>query len=343
MSEYVGLDVSKEETCYCIMDRGGKILNRGKVDSAPEAVFEVLKKRTMCPERIVLETGTFSNWLTGGLLEKGMPVSCICARRANAAMKLNPMKTDDNDAQMLADMARTGFYREVAVKSPTARKRRALLKARQQLIKQRRDIDNALRGLLASFGIRLAKGVGKLPKRVCAVLAAHPDLAAILTPLLEAREACLVAFGKLDDQMMRDAKASKTCQLLMTAPGVGPVTALTFAATIDDPDRFTSTRAAGAYAGLTSRRHQSGEMDYTGKISKQGDNLLRAALYEAAHVLLGRSRKSHPLKSWGLRLKKKKGNKKAKVAVARKLAVILLTMWRTGEAFRWPERQAARA
>jgi transposase len=268
------------------MEKDGKILARGKVDSTPEAIFEMLKKETLCPERIVLETGTLSNWLTEGLLKKKMPVSCVCARRANAVMKLNPNKTDDNDAQMLADMARTGFYREVAIKSPTARKRRCLLKARMQLVKQRRDIDNTMRGLLASFGFRLPKGAGKLPKRVRDVLAGRADLAAIFTPLLEAREACLAAFKKLDDQLMQAAKNSKTCQLLMTAPGVGPVTALTFVATIDDPHRFAGARAAGAYAGLTTRRYQSGEMDYTGRISKQGDKLLRAALYEAANVLL---------------------------------------------------------
>lgn len=142
---------------------------------------------------------------------------------------------------------------------------------------------------------------------------------------------------------MQAAKNSKTCALLMTAPGVGPVTALTFVATIDDPERFAKARAAGAYAGLTTRRYQSGEMDYTGRISKQGDGLLRAALYEAANVLLTRVRKAHPLKSWGLRLKKKKSAKKAKVAVARKLAVILLAMWRTSEAFRWPQEQEAKA
>lgn len=343
MSEYVGLDVSKEETSYCIMDREGKILGRGKVDSDPQAIFAMLKDKTLCPERILLETGTLSNWLTEGLLAKKMPVSCVCARRANAAMKLNPNKTDDNDAQMLADMARTGFYREVTVKSPNARKRRALLRARAQLLKQRQDIDNTMRGLLGSFGIRLAKGSGKLPKRVQRAIGDRPDLAAILTPLLEARTACLEAFRRLDDQVQQAAKNSPTCQLLMTMPGVGPLTSLTYAATIDDPTRFASARSAGAYAGLTARRYQSGEMDYSGHISRQGDSLLRSVLYEAANSLLHRVRKAHPIKSWARRLKSRKGNKKACVALARKMAVILLAMWRTGEAFRWPREQEAKA
>jgi len=343
MEEYVGLDVSKEETSYCIMDKEGKILGRGKAESDPQALFEMLKEHTVCPVRIVLETGTQSNWLSEGLAQMGLPVSCVCARRANAAMKLNPNKTDDNDAQMLADMARTGFYREVTIKSPQARKRRGLLKARQQLMKQRKDIDNTMRGLLASFGIKLAKGSGKLPKRVGKAVKERPDLAVFIEPLLEARAACVEAFQKLDDQMTEEARGSKVCRLLMSAPGVGPVTAMTFAATIDDPDRFKGARAAGAYVGLTSRRYQSGEMDFTGRISKQGDGLLRSALFEAANVLLTRVRKSHPLKSWALRLKKKKGSKKAKVALARKLAVVLLAMWRSGEEFCWPEVQAVEA
>ena len=343
MSEYIGLDVSKEETSYCLMEKDGKILGRGKVDSDPEAIFVMLKERILCPERIVLETGSMSSWLTEGLRARKLPVSCICARRANAVMKLNPNKTDDNDAQMLADMARTGFYREVAIKSQVARKRRSLLKARHQLVSQRRDLDNSMRGLLRSFGIRLPKGAGKLPKRIAEAIAGHADLSAFITPLLEARAACLAAFGKLDDQLMRQARKSKTCQQLMTVPGVGPVTAMSFIATIDDPGRFKNARSAGAYVGLATRRYQSGEMDYTGRISKQGDSLLRAALYEAANSLLTTVKKAHPIKSWALRLKKKKGGKKARVALARKLAVILLAMWRTGENFRWPQVQEEKA
>lgn len=343
MSEYVGLDVSKEETCYCIMDKEGKILSRGKTGSDPEALYDMLKAETLAPERIVLETGSQSSWLSEGLRSRGMPVSCICARRANAAMKLNPNKTDDNDAQMLADMARTGFYREVAIKSPLARQRRAVLKARSQLMKQRRDIDNTMRGLLTSFGLKFPKGAGKLPERVGQAIEERPDLALFMTPLLAARAACLAAFKGLDDEMMRAAKSAKDCRLLMTAPGVGPVVAMTFAATIDDPDRFKGARSAGPYSGLTSRRYQSGEMDFSGRISKQGDSLLRAALFEAANVLLTRVRKSHPIKAWALRLQKKVGPKKAKVALARKLAVILLAMWRNGEEFRWPREQAAAA
>ena len=343
MLEYVGLDVSKEETSYCVMDREGLVLAQGKAVSDPDALFELLRDVTRCPERIVLETGTLSSWLSSGLRGHGLPVTCICARQANAVMKLNPNKTDANDARMLADMARTGYYREVRVKSGLARRRRVLLKARAQLVKQRRDIDNTMRGLLASLGLKLPKGSGRLAERVAEAISGDAELTAVIGPLLEARAACDGAFKKLDDRLLRQVKAAPECRLLMSAPGVGPVTAMSFAATLDDPGRFANARAAGVYTGLTSRRYQSGEMDISGRISKQGDSLLRSALYEAANVLMTRVRKSHPIKAWALRLRKRKGAKKAKVALARKLAVILLAMWRSGEAFRWPEQQAAEA
>ncbi len=343
MSEYVGLDVSKKETSFCIVDEAGKVLCRGAIDSTPDAIFEMLSHRTLCPSRIVLETGTLSNWLTEELVSRGLPVSCICARQANAVMAINPNKTDDNDAEMLAALARTGFYREVQVKSLRARKRRALLKARHQLTKQRRDIDNTVRGLLSSFGLTFPKGAALLPERVKEALADRPDLAEFIGPLQEARAACLAAFSKLDERLLSDAKHAQDCRLLMTAPGVGPVVAMTFVATTDDPGRFHNARAAGAYCGLTSRRFQSGNVDYTGKISKFGDRLVRAALYEAANVLLTRVRRSHPIRDWALRLEKKVGSKKAKVALARKLAVVLLAMWRSGEPFRWNEGFVAKA
>ena len=146
---------------------------------------------------------------------------------------------------------------------------------------------------------------------------------------------------RLDDAVLAAAKGSPACRVLMSVPGVGPITALAFAATIDDAGRFAKSRDVGAYLGLTSRRHQSGEMDYSGRISKYGDSLLRSLLYEAAHSLLTVVRKSHPLKDWARRLRKRSSHKKACVALARKLAVILHRMLVTGEAFRWPQKEAA--
>jgi transposase len=339
MVEYVGFDVSKEETAFCVMEQDGKVLARGKVQTDPRALFEALKEHCLCVERVVMETGTLCHWLARALRKLGMPVVLIDARQAHAVMKLQHNKTDANDAELLAEIARTGFYRPVAVKSEDAQGDRILLKARSHLVGQRRAMENTMRGLVASLGHRFPKGVGKFAGRVEAIVAAHPELAAAIEPLLHARAAVKASLAALDRDVMARAKGDPACWLLMTVPGVGPVTALAFASTIDDPSRFAKSRAVGAYVGLTSRRHQSGEMDYTGRISKHGDALVRALLYEAANSLLTVVRKAHPLKDWARRIKRRSSHKKACVALARKLAVILHRMMTTGEAFRWPAKE----
>ena len=339
MSEYVGLDVSKEETSFCVKDAKGRILAKGKALSDPESLFECLREHCICPELIVMETGTMSGWLTRGLRAKGLPVECVDAVRAHAVMKLKRNKTDANDAELLAELARTGFFETVAIKSLPAHHVRSLLKARDQLVRQRKDIDNTIRGLLRSFGIKLAKG-RRFPERVVAAIADHPQYSVFVMPLLTARDGCADALKRLDRQVKQLAGKSDICRLLMTAPGVGPVTSLCFSATIDDPNRFTRSRSVGAYVGMTTKRYQSGEMDYTGRISKQGDNMLRAYLFEAANAMMNLVKRAHPLREWAFDLQKKSGSKKARVALARKLAVILHAMWMSGEAFRWPDANA---
>ncbi len=341
MTEYVGLDVSKEETSFCVKDLAGKVLARGKVATDPAALFEALKAHCLCPERIVLETGTLSGWLARELGRLGLAVDVIDARQAHAVMGLQHNKTDANDAALLAEIARTGFYRGVAVKSEAAQEARILLKARCHLVRQRRDTENTIRGLLATLGIRFPRGSGKLAGRVREALEDAPGLRLMIEPLLSSVAALGRELGRLDEAVTARAKSAPACRLLMTVPGVGPVTALAFAATIDDPARFAKSRTVGAYMGLTSRRWQSGEMDYSGRISKHGDAMLRSLLYEAANSLLTVVRRAHPLKDWARRIRKRTSHKKACVALARKLAVILHRMLITGEAFRWPEKQTA--
>ena len=336
MSEYVGLDVSKEETSLSVTDETGNVLWSGKALSDPDSLFAALKEHTLCPERIVLETGTLSNWLARGLRVHGLAVDVIDARQAHAVMKLQHNKTDANDARLLAEIARSGFCRPVWVSDEEAQKHRMLIKARRHLVGQRRSTQNAIRGFLGALGIRFPKGSGKLAQRVRAALENHPDLAVAITPLLASAEDLGVQIQRLEKEIIGRAREMPACRLLMTVPGVGPITALTFIATIDDARRFSKSRAVGAYAGLTSRRYQSGEMDYTGRISKHGDGLLRSLLYEAANSMLTIVRKSHPLKDWARRIKKRRSHKKACVALARKLAVLLHKMLITGEPFRWP-------
>ena len=341
MVEYVGLDVSKEETSFCVVDEASRILAQGKALSDPRSLFEALREQTLCPERIVLETGTLSAWLARGLRAYGLEVDVIDARQAHGVMKLQHNKTDAKDAFLLAEIARSGFCRPVSVGSEAAQTHRILVKARRHLVRQRRDTQNAIRGFLGALGLRFAKGSGKLAARVRAALEERPDLRPMIEPLLASAQALKEQIERLDDAVLAAAKGSPACRLLMSVPGVGPITALAFTATIDDPSRFAESRDVGAYLGLTSRRHQSGEMDDSGRISKYGDSLLRSLLYEAANSLLTVVRKSHPLKDWARRIRKRSSHKKACVALARKLAVILHRMLATGEAFRWPPKEHA--
>jgi transposase len=343
MVEYVGLDVSKEETAYCVKDADGKILATGKVATDPDALFAVLKEHCVCPERVVLETGTQSNWLARELGKRGLPVRCLDARRAHAVLRLRHNKTDANDAEALAELARLGFFRAVAVKSEAAQRDRFLVQARAQLVSGRRGQENALRGLLASMGLRFPKGVAKFARRVRALVSDRPELACVVEAMLSARAALEESIAALDREVAERAKHRPDCRLLMSVPHVKSLTALTFCATIDDPRRFSGSRAVGAYMGLTSRRWQSGEVDYGGRISKMGDSLMRSLLYQAAHGLLTRVRRAHPLKDWARKLKRRTSHKKACVALARKLAVILHKMLITGEPFRWPQPEEASA
>jgi len=265
----------------------------------------------------------------------------IDARQVHGVMKLQHNKTDAKDADLLAEISRTRFCRPVSVNSEAAQKQRLLIKARSHLVCQRRDTENAIRGFLTSFGLRFVRGSGKLAGRVRAALEERPDLRVMIEPLLASAEAQKTQIARLHREVLAEAKASPAARLLMTIPGVGEVTALAFTATIDEPGRFAQSRAVGAYLGLTPRRHQSGEMDYTGRISKYGDSLVRSLLYEAANSLLTIVLKAHPIKDWARRIKKRSSHKKACVALARKLAVIMHRMLISGEAFRWPEKQAA--
>ncbi len=339
MVEYVGFDVSKEETAFCVKDAAGEVLARGKVSTDPRALFEALRAHCLYPGRIVLETGTLSGWLARELGGLGVGVDVIDARQANAVMRLQHNKTDANDAELLAEIARTGFCRPVAVKSAAAQASRALLKARCHLVRQRRDTQNTMRGLLGSLGIRFPKGSGKLAGRVREALEGRPELRVVIEPLLSTVAALEREIGRLDKAVVARAKGAPACRLLMSVPGVGTVTALAYVSTIGDAERFANSRAVGAYVGLTSRRWQSGGMDYSGRISKHGDAMLRALLYEAANSLLTVVRRAHPLKDWARRIRKRTSHKKACVALARRLAVILHRMLITGEAFRWPAKK----
>jgi len=296
----------------------------------------VLRRRAPNGIRITFETGSLANWLWHELKALGFPVLCIDARHAHAALSMRMNKSDLNDARGLAELARMGWYREAKVKSMESRQVRALLIARCKLVDIRRDIENPMRGLFKGLGIVLGRaGSRVLSTRIIAVLRQAVHLRPLIEPLLTAHAAIIAQVAKYDEQIKALTRSDEIVRRLMTVPGVGPVTALAFKSTVDDPGRFRSASVVGAYLGLTPRRYQSGELDRIGRISKRGDRLTRSYLYEAANVLLKIVRRGSPLKSWGLKLSKRIGAKKAKVAIARKIATIMHCIWTDGTQFEW--------
>lgn len=334
MEYFAGLDVSMEETHICILDREGAPVREGKTRSSPAAINDFLADAPPC-KQVIFETGRMAPMLYHGLVEHGVPVQCVESRQAYQALKsLAGHKTDRNDARGLAHLARTGFYKPTHVKSLSAHAIRSLIAARKKLVGQRVTIDNQIRGLVVVFGVRLPRALSPAFKDAALKVSdGVPGLHAALCGLFAAREAILKAVAAIDADMKRMARASTVCARLMTVPGVGPITALAFAAAIDDPRRFRRSRDVGAYLGLVPRRYQSGEIDYTGSISKRGDVRVRTLLYEAANVMLTRYAGPLKMKAWAQAIGARSTMRKARVALARRLAIILHAMMRDGTEF----------
>jgi transposase len=341
MEHYVGLDVSLKQTSICVVNQMGSTVREGVVDSNPEAIAAFVRSKAPGTVRIGLETGPTATWLWTELKRLGLPVICIDARHAKAVLKMQINKSDRNDAAGIARIMQTGWFKEVRVKDLDSHSVRALLASRALLVKIKRDLENQIRGLLKNLGLVIGRAkFNVFEVRADELVAGRPELVAAVRLLLEARKAIEQQVGDLDRKVLKLARYDAQVRRFMTAPGVGPITALCFKATIDDPTRFKRSRSVGAYVGLTSRRHSSGEVDWSGRISKCGDAMLRTYLFEAANVLLTRVPKWSALKAWGLRLAKRNGLRKAKVAVARKLAVILHRMWIDGTEFTWSTKKA---
>lgn len=344
MRYYAGLDVSLEETAICIVDETGTVIREQRAASEPDALVEALVATGLSFERVGLEACSLSSWLHQGLTRASLPALCIETRAAKAAMGAMPNKTDRNDARGLAQIIRTGWYRAVHVKSMPCRSARALLGARRTMLNKQRDIENAVRAVLREVGLKLGTPPRKLfADRVRELASADAAIGDIIEPLLAVLDAMMREIEHLTKRVLEAVRVEPICRRLMTVPGVGPLTALTFRATVDQPERFRRSRDVGAHLGLTPRRYQSGETDVQGRISRCGDELARTALYEAAHTLLTRCQKWSTLKAWGMRVAQRRGMAKARVAVARKLAVILHRMWSDQAEFRWGKPPAVAA
>ena len=344
MTYYAGLDVSLRSTHICVIDDDGELLAEGKTDSEVADITAFLDEFDVDIIEVGLEAGTLTQYLTYGLQFAGYEIVCMEARQVKAALSAMRNKTDKNDARGIAQLLRSGWYSRVHIKSIESHQIRALLSSRKAVLAKCIDLEQEIRGLFKVFGIKLPArlGHGSFDPKVRPLIEADQALSQSLLPMLDARLVLYRTFLTLENRVRNLARQDPICQRLMTAPGVGPITALTYKAGVDDPTRFRRSRTVAAHFGLTPRRFQSGEIDLDGHISRAGDANVRSTLYVAANSMMTRSSQWSPLKAWGMKLAKTRGHKRAVIAVARKLAVILHRMWIDDTQFRW-SAEAARS
>jgi len=328
MEHYAGIDVSLECSSVCVVDASGKIVREEKVASESAALIAWFGSLGFVLVRIGLEAGPLSQWLYAAMQQAELAVELLETRHVKAALSAMPVKTDRNDARGIAQLIRLGWFRPVHCKSLAAQEVRAFLTARKLVQSKLFDIEMSLRGILRGFGLKVGPTAPKrLAGRIKELVTGHATLEVVAEALLIAHAVLLREFANFEKRVRAMARADARAHLLMSAPGVGAIVSLTYVSAIDDPTRFKSSKGVGAHFGLTPKKHQSGDKDVTGRISKLGDGLVRAALFQAAHIILTRPIKGYHLKSWATKLAKRAGMKKAKVALARKLAVILHRMW----------------
>jgi transposase len=335
MEYYAGIDVSLECSSVCVMDGSGKFVREAKVASEPEALIGWFGSLGLGLERIGLEAGPLSQWLYAAMREAGLAVELLETRHVRDAFRAMPVKSDRNDARGIAQLMRLGWFRPVHCKSMDAQEVRAVLTARKLVQSKLLDVENSLRGILRGFGLKVGKTTPRsFAGRIQELVDGQPNLEAIGEALLSVRAVLQREFNAFERRVRAMARLNARTRLLMSTPAVGPIVALTYAAAIDDPARFKSSKQAGSHFGLTPKKYQSGETDRSGRISKIGDASVREALYQAAHVMLTKPVKDcSELKGWAMRIARRAGMNKAKVALARKLAVILHRMLADGTPF----------
>jgi transposase len=331
MSNYIGLDVSLKTTSICIMTQSGKIMQQMTVPTDPKMIFESIVGQRLPIEKVALECGGTSHWLTKELKALGLPAICIDARKMSAAISIRTNKTDKNDAQEIANALRTGYYKEVYQKQDHIVEKQTLLTARRNLIDQRTQTINCIKGLLRMHG-KLDCGSSnneeKFINRVQnALRGLNEDVRLSINALMTVLKTICSEIERIDQRIEVITESDEDVQLFKTIPGVGAVTALTFKLEVDDPTRFKKSRSVGAYVGMTPRQYSSGESQKLGGISKTGSNELRALLCQSAMCMMYRTKTWSRLKIFGLKIKKKHGHGKAKVALGRKLAVVMHRMW----------------
>jgi transposase len=340
MNVYIGLDVSLASTAICAVSAQGQIVKEMTAASEPEDLVAALKAIPGEVIAVGLEAGPLSQWLYRHLTDAGFAAVLMETRQVKGALKAMPIKTDRRDAEGIARLLQMGWYRPVHCKSISAQEMRALLSARKAVQQAAINLELSIRGVLRNFGLKMGRvAKGRFEARVQELTEGNPMLEAAANPILASRRMLRQELAGLEKLLRNHAKEDPVCHTLMTMPGVGPVVALTVMAAIDDPDRFQSSKDIGPWVGLTPRREQSGERDIVGQISRAGDIGLRTALYQAATVMLHRGRKNW-LTSWALNVAKRRGKKRATVALARRIGVVLHRMWKDGTDFRFTREEA---
>jgi len=342
MEHYAGIDVSVKESSVCIVDATGKLVREVKVASEPEVLLRYFGTLGLPVTRIGLEAGPLSQWLHAALVAAGHEVVLLETRHVKAALSAMTVKTDRKDARGIAQLLRMGWYRPVHAKSSAAQDTRALLVGRKLLQSKLLDVELSIRGILRGYGLKVGEvSRGRFEARIQDLIAGHAALSVVIGAMLAARTALWNEFTKLHREMLRIARADKICQRLMSTPGVGALVSLTYRSAVDDPTRFAKSSTVGAYFGLTPKKYQSGETDRDGGVTKVGDAMVRTALFEAAHIMLTRATRFSRLKRWALEVAQRRGMKRAKVALARKLGVVLHRMWLDATDFRWSTAPAS--
>src|SRR5271168_5203873 len=343
MVHFVGMDVSVKATSVCVVDDAGKVVLQQKVPTEPADIVALLSSLGATFGRIGIEAGPLSQWLVNALTAVELPVICVETRHMKALLTAQQInKTDRNDARGIAQMMRVGLFKPVHVKTLAAQEQRMLLTTRKLVQRKLIDIECDMRGTLRNFGLKvgMVSTIG-YEARIRNLVEGFPRLAAIVEPLLTVRRVMRQQLAALHKMLLDTVRHDPACRRFMTVPGVGAVVALTYRASVDQPHRFLHSRAVGAHVGLTPKRHQSGETDYDGGVSKCGDAMLRTMLYEAAQSMLTQSKKWSWLKAWAMRVAQRRGMRRAIVALARRLAVILHRMWVDGTDFRWSNSATA--
>ena len=337
MELFIGFDVSLASTAICVLDDHGKIVKEVKVSSEPEALASFLHELPGKVLFVGLEAGPLSQWLHKHLSEVGFEVVLMETRHVKGALKAMPIKTDRRDAFGIARLLQLGWFRPVHCKSVSAQEMRALLNSRKSIQNSAIKLEQSIRGVLRNFGLKLGRVTRQnYEARIRALTEGNSMLEAAVAPILRLRIALRDELARLDKMLSALAKQDPVCRLMMTMPGVGPIVALTMRSAVDDPGRFRSSKDVGPWVGLTPRREQSGERDVVGQITRAGDEALRTALYQAATTMLHRGQHNW-LVAWALRVAKRRGQKRATTALARRIGVVLHRMWRDGTEFRFAQ------